>query len=111
MAILVVCSCKTVYSQTKRVCPKCGQQKKDRGTRYQAVVREGGRGTGKHTRFADALAEAREAESLIRKQLDSNTNPSAARRGLTVGESFRRYITLTNLRYQQGSTSTTRGWM
>lgn len=94
MAILVVCSCKTVYSQTKRVCPKCAKPKKDRGTRYQVVVREGGRGTRKHTRFADTLAEAREAELLIRKQLDSLINPAAARKGVTLGEIFRSYIAL-----------------
>lgn len=94
MAILVVCACKAVYSQKKRVCPKCGKPKKDRGTRYQVVVREGGRGTRKHTRFADTLAEAKEAEQQIRNQLDSNINPAAARKGITLGEIFRRYIAL-----------------
>lgn len=94
MAILVVCACKAVYSQKKRVCPKCGKPKKDRGTRYQVVVREGGRGTRKHTRFTDTLAEAKEAEQKIRNQLDSNINPAAARRGITLGEIFRRYIAL-----------------
>jgi len=80
-AILIGCSCKAVYSQKKRVCPKCGKPKKDCGTR-------------KHTRYTDTLAEARETELPIRKQLDSRINPAAARRGLTVGELFRRYITL-----------------
>lgn len=94
MAILVVCACKTVNSQTKRVCPKCGKPKKDRGTRYQVVVREGGRGTRKHTRYTDTLAEAKEAEQRIRNQLDININPAAARKGITLGEIFRRYIAL-----------------
>lgn len=94
MAILVVCACKAVYSQKKRVCPKCGKPKKDHGTRYQVVVREGGRGTRKHTRFADTLAEAKEAEQKIRNQLDSNINPAAARKGITLGMIFRRYIAL-----------------
>ena len=94
MAILVVCACKTVYSQTKRICPNCGKPKKDRGVRYQVVVREGGRGTRKHTRYADTLAEAKEADQQIRNQLGSNINPAAARKGITVGEIFRRYIAL-----------------
>ncbi|MBU1041094.1 MAG: site-specific integrase [Proteobacteria bacterium] len=94
MSILVVCSCKAVYSQKKPVCPKCGSPKKERGTRYQVVIREGGRGTRKHTRFANTLAEAKEAEQRIRNQLSNNINPRAARKGITVGEIFRRYIML-----------------
>jgi len=94
MAILVVCACKTVYSQTKCVCPKCGKPKKDRGVRYQVVVREGGRRTRKHTRYADTLAEGKEADQQIRNQLCSNINPAAARKGITLGEIFRRYIAL-----------------
>lgn len=92
MSILVVCSCKAVYSQKKPVCPKCGSPKKERGTRYQVVIREGGRGTRKHTRFANTLAEAKEAELRIRNQLDSNINPAAVKKGITVGEIFRSYI-------------------
>lgn len=94
MAILIICSCKTVYSQTKRICPKCGKPRKDRGARCQVVVREGGRGTCKHTRSADTLSEAREAEQKIRNQLDNNINSAAARKGITLGEIFRRYIAL-----------------
>jgi len=66
------------------------QAEKYCGARYQVVVREGGRGTCKHTRFADTLAEAREAQSIIRKQLDSRINPAATRKGVTLGEIFRR---------------------
>lgn len=94
MAILVVCACKAVYSEKKRVCPKCGKAKKDRGTRYQVVIREGGRGTRKHTRFANTMAEAKQVELQIRTQLDRNINPKAVRKGITLGEIFQRYITL-----------------
>lgn len=92
MSIQVVCSCKTVYSQTKHVCPKCGKPKKDRGTRYQAVVREGGRRTRKHTRFASTMAEARQAEQAIRAKLHQGVDPAAARKGITLGSVFERYI-------------------
>ncbi len=93
MAILVVCACKAVYSEKNRVCPKCGKAKKDRGTRYQVVIREGGRGTRKHTRFANTMAEAKQVELQIRTQLDRNINPKAVRKGITLGEIFQRYIT------------------
>ncbi|MGE4337409.1 MAG: tyrosine-type recombinase/integrase [Pigmentiphaga sp.] len=92
MAILVVCACKTVYSEKKRVCPKCGKAKKDRGTRYQVVIREGGRGTRKHTAYANTMAEARQVEQEIRAKLHRGVNPAAARKGITVGSVFERYL-------------------
>jgi len=92
MAILVVCSCKTVFSEKKRGCPKCGKPKKDRGTRYQVVVREGGRGTRKHTSYANTMAEAKQVELEIRAKLGRGVNPAAARKGTTLGSIFERYL-------------------